>query len=80
MDDEERRKRTRFQIESNDPELNKLILGHYFYLPPDRDWGRAGKGIRENEHIKELSLSSYPPNYVNRDELELFCGGIAGNN
>ena len=50
---------TRRQIESNDPELDKLTIarfGRNNYHPPDEDWARDGRSIGRNTHIKEVTF------------------------
>ena len=76
----------RRQIESNDPELDKLTIGHnpyrpqsWDYLPPDGDWERDGRGIGNNEHIKELRFERDLPGHLSRDKFEAFCRGFACN-
>lgn len=76
-------KETRRQIESNDPRLGRLFVGQSAanYYPHDGDWGRDGRGIGENEHIKELLLSSDLGSLASlrQDDFRAFCDGIAGN-
>ena len=71
---------TRGQIESNDPELDKLTISHYDYLPLDGDLARDGKGIGKHTHIKELCFGdNLAQNNVSRDRILAFCGGLACN-
>ena len=74
-------KLTRDRIESNDPELNKLTISPHSYHPLDGDWERDGRSIGRNEHIKELCFANNlaQNNYVSRDDILAFCGGIACN-
>ena len=80
--DTDRLNNTRRQIESNDPELDKLTIarfGRNNYHPPDEDWARDGRSIGKNTHIKELGFGSDLSDYVFRDNLEAFCRGLEGN-
>ena len=80
----------RRQIESDDPDLTKLTIGDQndyqlslgegnYYYPHDGDWGRDGKGIGRNTHIKELCFGCGLHDNVSRDQFEAFCEGMAGN-
>ena len=78
----------RQQIELNDPALTKLIIipfhycsgGRDAYASPDGDWGRDGKGVGRNAHIKELIFSTdLRIQNVSRDDINAFCRGLAGN-
>lgn len=86
---------TRHQIEIDDPELDKLVIGrvprfadntHWpftnwkNYHPHDGDWERDGEGVGRNTHIKELSFGNGLNNFGgSRVEFEAFCRGFACN-